>query len=299
MRNNERILVIRNPGSGKIKKDSAIPAILGKIRNHFKSVSLINSSSPSHGYEIAKRGLEDFDIIVAFGGDGTINSVASALINTDKILGIIPGGSGNGLARNLKIPLSQKEAADVLIKGNDVYLDAGKINDNYFFNVAGIGLDAYISKKFNRKSKSRGIFPYVYYAFEGYFKFPSFKVRVKLGNKEFSDRVMVITLANFRQYGGNAIIAPFASPFDKLLDMCMVRRFNLFTESSIILRVFTGKIYKSSYYRSFRFKEVEIKSLEGKVPFHFDGECGGRDLTDFRIKVLPGKIRVRTPWNEG
>lgn len=101
MKRNERVLVVLNPSSGVINKDIATSVIFRKLRTHFDTVSLMNSNSPAHGYEITRQALTQFDIIVAFGGDGTINSVASALLGTNKTLGVLPGGSGNGLARNL------------------------------------------------------------------------------------------------------------------------------------------------------------------------------------------------------
>lgn len=298
MRKNEKILVIFNPSSGVIAKDTAISVIFKKLRKHFHTVSLINSNSPTHGFEITRQALDQFDIITAFGGDGTINSIASALLNTHKTLGILPGGSGNGLVRNLNIPLSWHRALDVLINGTDVYVDAGKINDHYFFNVAGIGLDGLISKKFNLESKSRGIASYIYYAFKGYFEMPSFRVQVELGDMTFQDEIMLIAFANFKQYGGKAIIAPFASPYDKLLDICIINKFKLIKTSLTIANLFTGNIHKFPFYKTFKFDHCRITSLQGDIPFHFDGEYGGQDLNDFTIEALPAIIKVRIPQQE-
>lgn len=165
----ERILVILNPSSGLVSKDVAASFIFKKLMQSFKTVSLINSNSPEDGYEIARSALDNFDIITVFGGDGTINSIASALVGTDKTLGILPGGSGNGLIRNLGISLSWRQALDTIINGEDRYIDIGKINKSYFFNVAGIGLDGFISKKFNTESKSRGIAPLYLLCLQGIF----------------------------------------------------------------------------------------------------------------------------------
>src|SRR5512139_2242607 len=148
-RSPEKILLILNPTSGFISKDIAVSLIMKKLRRRFASVSLVNTNSPLHASEITHQGLKHFDVFVAFGGDGTVNSVATSLLNSHKTLGILPGGSGNGLARNLSIPLSWLRALDTLISGQDVFIDAGNINGQYFFNVAGMGLDGLISKKFN------------------------------------------------------------------------------------------------------------------------------------------------------
>lgn len=291
----EKILLILNPSSGFISKDIAVSLIMRKLRRHFGGVSLVNTSSPMQACEITRQGLKHFDIFVAFGGDGTVNSVASSLIDTHKTLGILPGGSGNGLARNLNIPLSWLRALDTLITGQDVYIDAGRINDNCFFNVAGMGLDGLISKKFNMESRTRGILPYVYFALKGYLEMPEFKVRIATEAGEFEDDIMILALANFRQYGAKAIIAPHASPYDRLLDLCILKKSKLLQSSLNIQRLFTGNIDKYPFYRSFKFARAHIRSLSDPIPFHFDGEYGGSELMDYDVQVLPAAIKVRVP----
>ena len=292
---NERILVILNPSSGVVSKDIATSVIFKKLRKHFHTVSLINSNSREHGHEITKQSLDQFDIITAFGGDGTINSVAAALVGTGKTLGVLPGGSGNGLVRSLNIPVSWRRALDVLIDGKDTGVDVGKINDTFFFNVAGIGLDALISRQFNLESKSRGIASYAYYALKGVFEMPISRVKISLGDMVFQDEIMLVSFANFKQYGGNLIIAPFASPDDGLLDICIINKFKLLKESLNVQRLFTGHIHEFPFYKTYHFDTCEIKSLDGKIPFHYDGEYGGEDLENYKIEVLPGKLKVRVP----
>jgi len=295
MKRNEKILVILNPSSGIVSKDIATAIIFKKLRKHFDTVSIINSNSPKHGYEITKNALDQFDIITAFGGDGTVNSIASALVDQDKVLGVLPGGSGNGLVRNLHIPLSWRRALDVLIHGKDVYIDAGMINDRFFLNVAGIGLDGLISKRFNLESKSRGIMPYIYYGVRGVFERPSFRVQINLGDIEFQDEISLVAFANFKQYGGNVIIAPFALPDDKLLDMCIINKFKLVSASLHIQKLFTGNIHKLPFYKSYKFDSVTIKSLDKEIPSTIDGEYGEKDQFEYTIKVLPHKIKIRIP----
>lgn len=294
-RSAEKILVIFNPASGFISKDITISLITRKLRRHFASVSLVHTNSLAHTNEIIRQGLHHFDIFTAFGGDGTVNSVAASLINTNKTLGILPGGSGNGLARNLNIPLSWRRALDTLIHGQDVFIDAGKINDIYFLNVAGIGLDGLISKKFNLESKTRGILPYFYFALKGIFEMPSFGVRVTTAESEFEDEIMILALANFREYGGKVIIAPYASPYDHLLDLCILNKFKLIKSSLNIQRLFNGNIDKFPFYKSFKFDRVHIRSLHGPMPFHFDGEYDGNELLDYDVSVIPAAIKVRIP----
>lgn len=295
MKRNERILVIFNPSSGVVSKDTAASVIFKKLQKHFETVSLINSNSPEHGMGIARKAVENFDVITAFGGDGTINSIASVLLGTGKTMGVLPGGSGNGLVRNLGIPISWRRALDVLIHGTDVLVDAGKINDRYFFNVAGIGLDALVAKRFNLESKSRGVPTYIYQGLKSLLESPTYRVEIRTGDMEFRDEIMVIAFANFKQYGANLVVAPFASPCDRQLDMCIINKFKLLKESHRILNLFDGNIHKLPFYRTFQFDRCEIRSLEGEIPFHFDGEYGGRDSARYVVEVLPGKIKMRVP----
>lgn len=295
MKRKERIIVVLNPSSGVGSKDYATTIIFRKLRKHFNTVSVVNSKSPSHGFELAKQALGHFDIITVFGGDGTINSIAPALINTEKTLGIIPGGSGNGLVRNLNISLHWRKAINTLIYGKDVYIDIGKINNKHFFNIAGIGLDALIAKKFNLESKSRGLLPYIYYTLKGYFKMQPFHVQINNGKTTFQERIMIIAFANFKQYGGRLIIAPSASPYDNQLDLCILNHFGLLKFPKNIYRLYTGNIHKSTDYFSFKFKKIEIKSLGGKIPFHYDGEYGGKDLSAHSVEILTEKIKIRIP----
>ncbi len=295
MKKKERILVVLNPSAGVAAKDISTSVIFSTLRKHFDTVSIINSNSPEHGYNIAKEATKNFEIVTAFGGDGTINSIAKALVGTKTILGILPGGSGNGMIRNLKIPLSWRKALDVLINGKDVKIDVGTINNEYFFNVAGIGLDGEISKRYSLDPKSRGIFPYIYHAFKGYFEMPTFRVNIDLGDFQFQDEVMLIAFANFKQYGGKAVIAPFASPYDNELDLCILNKFKLLKMSVNLQKLFTGNIHKLPFYKSYKFKKVKITSLDGPIPSTIDGEYGGEDLTSYEIEVIPNMLNIRVP----
>lgn len=295
MNQNDRILVIFNPSSGAINKDTAVSAIFKVLREQFHTVSIINSKSPEHTSDIIHKTKNDYSIITAFGGDGTINSVARQLINTPLTLGILPGGSGNGLVRNLGIPLSWRKALDVLVNGRDILLDCGQINDIFFFNVAGIGLDGLISKKFNLESKSRGLAPYIYYAFKGYFEMPTYRVSFRNEELSFQEDIVLSAFANFRQYGGKAIIAPFAKPDDGVLDLCILNQFKLIKQSLNIQRLFTGNIHKFPFYKSHNIRTICVRSHSGPIPFHFDGEYSGYDSEEFTVSIIPKAIRIRVP----
>jgi diacylglycerol kinase family enzyme len=130
---------------------------------------------------------------------------------------------------------------------------------------------------------------------KGVVEMPTYRVEINLGDTVFQDEIMLIAFANFKQYGGKAIIAPFASPYDKLLDICIINKFKLLKESLNIRNLFTGNIHKFPFYKSYKFDRCEIKALDGPVPFHFDGEYGGEDLSHYMVEILPAKIKVRIP----
>ncbi len=292
---NERVLVILNPASGVVSKDVAASYIFKKLMKHFKTVSLINSNSPQDGYNITKRSIENFDIITVFGGDGTINSIASALVGTGKTLGLLPGGSGNGLTRNLNISLSWRQALDTLIHGVDKCIDIGKINNSYFFNVAGIGLDGLISKIYNSKTNKRGMAPYIYYALKGYFEMPTYTVNIVSDNFVINEEIALIAFANFPQYGGNAIIAPNASPYDGMLDLCIIKKFKLSKSAINLNRLFNGNIDKFPFYNSFKFKKATITSKLVDIPSTIDGDYGGEDGKKFTVEIASKSIKIRVP----
>ena len=225
----------------------------------------------------------------------TFNSIASALVGTGKTLGILPGGSGNGLIRNLNISLSWRQALDTLIHGQDKFIDIGRINSTYFFNVAGVGLDGMISKKYNTETKARGMAPYIYYALKGYFEMPTFNARIISDGQEINEEVALIAFANFPQYGGNLIIAPDADPYDGLLDLCIIKKFKIAKSALTLKRLFNGNIDKFPFYKTFKFKKVSITSGSKDIPSTIDGEYGGEDGKRFEIEIIPNSIKIRVP----
>jgi diacylglycerol kinase family enzyme len=120
-------------------------------------------------------------------------------------------------------------------------------------------------------------------------------VRVTTESSEFEEDIMILALANFRQYGAQAIIAPHASPYDGLLDLCILKKFKLLQSSLNVQRLFTGNIHKYPFYKTFKFERVHIRSLNGPIPYHFDGEYGGSELEDYDVHVIPAAMRVRIP----
>ena len=290
----ERILVVVNPKSGKLNKGDLCAYLRSELSEVY-SPEIITTSYKGEGNEIIQRYYDDFDLFAIFGGDGSINETARALLYKDKPLGIIPGGSGNGLARGLKIPPHIPTAVEILKKKRVKVIDAGQINDDYFFNIAGIGLDAWIAKDFNEKPLGRGIPPYVLYAFTNYIKMPPFLAEVFLDGqkRQIVPGALLITFSNFKEWGGNTYIAPHAQPDDGLLDFCLIERLSF---PSIVLnlpKLFTKRIDKVKYYTTHQIGEVVVQTPEPQI-YHYDGEKG-KWASTIKVKAHPLSLRVIVP----
>lgn len=294
----ENILIITNFKSGVFPRTFSLSSIYKKLEPHFNSIFVVNSRSKEHTKQIIESSLDDFDIFVGYGGDGTINSIAKRLMYTDKTLSIIPAGSGNGLANNLKIPPFLNMAFDVLINGRDEYFDMGVINKRKFFNISGLGYDGYIANRFEKEAKVRGLVPYYYYGVIGFFKMKPFRAKITIKgceNTEFEDDVFLMALANFKEYGGKTVIAPEASPCDGYLDLCILNKPKIFPNVFRLHDFVMGKINKFPFYKSYKIKSARIESLDGPVPIHYDGESSSLKTDKFNVKIEPKCLKVRIP----
>ncbi|MEW6455533.1 MAG: diacylglycerol kinase family protein [Acidobacteriota bacterium] len=288
----KRVLIIGNPRAGISKKEKYYKLIKNYLSEHFDHVEIIFSKEKGENHLIAKQEKDNYDLIVAWGGDGTINEVGTALINTEKPLGIIPGGSGNGLARGLNIPLNLKQALNIIANERDIKIDVGKINDKYFLNVAGVGFDAKISYDFNSQMKKRGILGYIYCGLINYSNFKPFELEINQnGNKMVFSSIIITAFANFREYGGKAIIAPFASPYDGMLDICIVTKMPFLKALSKLNYLFSGKIHKLPTYQTFKIENLKI-SLDKPEYFHYDGEIGYQ-TQEINISIFSRALKVR------
>ena len=233
------------------------------------------------------------ELIVAVGGDGTMNEVARGVVHSGSALGLIPGGSGNGFARSLGIPLKHKDALDVLLAGNYKCIDAGKINGHYFFGVCGLGFDAEIGASF-QSFGVRGPLPYFYIGVKEYFKYHPENVRLVSADKEWQTDIFLITVANTQQYGNGAYIAPQANVQDGLLDACIISPFTLPQILGNLHRLFNKTVDRFAAYSSFRCKELTIIRQREDGWFHIDGEPR-KGVKELKIKVVPECLNVCIP----
>lgn len=284
-----RLLFIVNPVAGSKKaylNKEIIAKYLDPKRFRFE---VANTKSHKRANEITEAMKNHFDAFIAVGGDGTINEIGRELVGTDKILGIIPAGSGNGLARSLNIPLKHDQALAVINNFKLSKIDAVMANEQYFFNVAGVGFDAYVAKLFDGKEK-RGLSGYVKVIADKFFNYKGKAFRWQVNGHEESEKAFLMSFANTTQYGNNAHIAPHAKFDDGKFEFCVVKDFPRWKTPGLVIRLFNKTLDKSPYYRSSSLSNLELK-CEGKVWAHLDGEPKTfRDC--LKISVKPRALRV-------
>ena len=284
-----KALFIINPISGGKKKDG-VPELIDKhLDKQVLKPAIVFSDSVAHARQLAKEAAGKFDVVVAVGGDGTVNEVASALVHTDTPLGIVPFGSGNGLSRFLKIPMDAEKALKTLTSGRVESIDSAMMCGKPFFNMAGMGFDAHIAEVFSH-NKKRGFLIYIKSSFEEFSRYKPQMYRMLIDGKTFDREAFMLSFANSSQYGNNAHISPHASVQDGLLDVCVIKKFPVWRLPEMGFRMMMGISDKTKFVEIIRGKQMEIKR-EKPGPIHLDGEphLMGTDIT---VITVPASLKV-------
>ena len=248
-----------------------------------------------HGRELATAALvRGASLVVAWGGDGTVNEIASVLAFRDAELAVIPSGSGNGLARELGVPLDPAKAFEVALGRRSRTIDCGELDGRLFFNVAGLGLDARIAHQFAAQGLARrGLRRYVEITARELFGFQADDHEIRADGRTLRSRALIIAIANARQYGNGAIIAPDARLDDGRLDLVVVEDRPAWQTLLQVPRLFTGRIARVPGVTITSAAEIEILSTR-PVQYHVDGEPfrGGLAIT---ARARAQALRVRVP----
>jgi YegS/Rv2252/BmrU family lipid kinase len=287
---NRKIAVIVNPVSGTHDKKKIIEKIQSLSWFHSNHVEVCHTRYAGNAFEIAKKYTEqNFDIVVAVGGDGTVNEIARALINTDTVLCIIPVGSGNGLARDLKIPLKAYDAMHLLQNGKTTTIDVCYFNNQPYLCTAGVGYDAATCKVFV-ESHRRGFLSYLIAGFKAYIKIKPVEYKLTMDGNESTHKAIDIIFANARQFGNNAYVSPVAELNDELIDVVVIRPFPRYKCIAIAIRLFGKTLHKSQYVDIYKCKHIILERPEADCA-HFDGECttAGKRI---EINIKPSALKV-------
>jgi len=286
----EKFIFIVNPVSGKKRKKFLLELIEKQLKKETFDFEIIYTRFAGDAYHQVKEKLnKGIKYFVAVGGDGTVNEVASAIVETDAVLGIIPTGSGNGLARHLKIPMNASKALNLILKKNVFKMDYGKINDRLFFCTTGVGFDAHIGHIFS-KTEGRGFRNYVKASFSEFLKYEPQRYEIATKEKTLFRDAFLITCANASQYGNNAHIAPKAEVNDGKMEVAIMRAFPIMNAPIMGARLFLKNIDKSKYIETFSCEELIIRRQKSGV-IHFDGEPGEMG-EEIRINIVPKGLNV-------
>lgn len=289
----QKIRFIINPISGNNKK-KAIQELIEKEIDHSKfNIDFKYTAYSKHATLLAEEAVnEQFDIIVAVGGDGTVNEVSKALIGSKTKFAIIPSGSGNGLGRFLKIPLNPNKAIKIINSQHIFKMDAIKINDEYFVNIAGLGFDAHIAHLFANYGK-RGLKSYLKLILKEYSKYNPEKYKLKIDGQIVEKEAFLISFANSSQFGNNAHIAPLAEINDGLIDICVLKQFPVWRSLFIAFLMYSKGLTKSKYYEVSKAREIEI-SNQKELKAHIDGDPI-LFSNNLKISIIPESIQVIIP----
>jgi len=291
----KKIYAIINPISGIGSKDRIQEVISSRCISKGITVNIVHTEYAGHATDLTKRAIaDDADCVIAVGGDGTINEIARNLLHSDVVLGIIPKGSGNGLARELNIPMDVRSSLDVVFSNHVSVIDACKANDNIFFCTCGVGFDAAISVEF-AKEKRRGSLTYVKDIVEKYLDYKPEVYELHINDDTLTEQAFLIACANASQYGNNAYIAPNADISDGKIDVTILSSFNTLDIGPLAIQLFSKTIDKNSKIKTYRTGKARIvRQKEGVM--NIDGEPV-MTTKDIEVSVISSSLKVFTPTN--
>ena len=291
----KKIRFIINPKSGVKKKDS-IPGLIHNLidKNQFE-VEIVVTEAPKQGTLLSREAAQkNYFLVVSVGGDGSANEVATGLDNSNTALGIIPAGSGNGMARHLKIPMNTEKALLVINSGKIEKIDTIRVNEEYCLGTIGVGFDAYVAHLF-ADSKKRGFSTYAKLVLKEFYKYKPVNYEIIVDDHSSSHSCFLLTCANSSQWGNDAVIAPFADVMDGLIDVSILKKLPLAFVPYLIYRLMHKTIHHSKYFSMMKGKNIVLKN-NGILKAHIDGE----PITfnnDLHIRIIPRSLSVLVPSN--
>ena len=267
----KHLVVIVNPISGRTSKHKVVSTISSCIDTGKYDVTIRFTSYAGHATKIAEEAVRDgVDAVVAVGGDGTVNEVARALVSTNTALGIIPCGSGNGLARHLHIPTNIRKAVDILNRGLVDTIDTMTVNGRPCFCTAGVGYDAQVCAEY-AKEKRRGLITYVKKAISGWFRYEPQEYIIETDNQVLIRKAVAITCANANQWGNEFHVAPKASLKDGLIDVTIIHPMKFINALAMPRQILRYSFDKNPNVETLQTSQLLIRRNKANI-VHLDGE---------------------------
>ncbi|MBL7880816.1 diacylglycerol kinase family protein [uncultured Chryseobacterium sp.] len=280
----EKVAFIINPFSAKKNYQPFLNELKAKVKD---PLYYISESIPGTDQFIQDH-FNTVDIFVAIGGDGTISTVARNLINTEKILAIFPAGSGNGFSNETQFSKNLDELLEKIKIKNSRKIDTFTVNERLSINVSGTGFDGKVVKEFEKTT--RGFKNYIKVSFKTFFSYKPIKLKFfDEKYKQYNGKYLMVNIANTRQFGNNAYIAPHASKSDGLVDMVLVKKFPFFYSMLFAFRMFTKKLKQDDYVTYLPVSEIEFKV--NTKNWHLDGEFN-KIKSPVHVKVQPSSLRI-------
>lgn len=292
----KKYLIIVNPASGAVSKRKILPLIFQKMTALGLDCEYVFTKYPGHGKELALQAAKDGRYaVLACGGDGTVNEIASGLVGSNTALGIIPAGSGNGLARHLGIPVDIDRSLRIIAENNVIDSDYGTANGVPFFCTFGVGFDAAVSERCARE-KRRGIMMYLKNGLNEALNYSQEEYIIEVNGKVITEKAFLVVCCNASQYGNNAFIAPQASVTDGELDIIIAHADNLIEQAIVGIDILAGIIRKNAFVDVFRASSARIiRKTDGAA--HIDGDALKLPQV-IDVECHPASIKVFSPTKE-
>lgn len=289
----KKIRFIINPISG-IKQKKRIERLISRyLKDKPIKYEIIYTKEKGHAIALAQEAVSlNYNAVIAVGGDGSINEIARGLLNSSTALGIIKAGSGNGLARTLKIPSSYDKALRVILDFNTTRIDTATINDRFFINLAGTGFDAHVAEKF-ASLNLRGGGSYLRLVFGRYLFYRPRRYKIYVDGRVIRRKALMISFANSKQFGMNALIAPTASLTDGMIDVCIFHKAPSYLAFFLFPLLFIGKLQKTPFLEIVKTSQATLIQRENKIS-HIDGDIEYLSKK-LEVKINPLSINIIVP----
>jgi diacylglycerol kinase (ATP) len=293
MSENKKVFFIINKFSGTGYQPDVEGRIITECGRLGLECTIEFTQSRGHATALAKRAItEKFKTVFAAGGDGTVNEVAQGLLYTDARMGILPKGSGNGLARHLGIPMKFPEALQLLSSTRTIDMDTLLVNNKVSVNISGIGFDGHVAGLFGKDGK-RGLVGYGKLVMKEFLRYKEFPVTIVIDGIKFERHAFIVALANSSQFGNNAQIAPHASVTDQLIEVCVIRKVPYLHAIGFAQKMFSGNIHNSAFVEIKKARKI-IMDFAEPIAFHIDGEAM-EPSRHFTIEVKPASLKMIIP----